>query len=229
MENKKDFATRVALKTQAKQLIKSHGSYFILLYLISTLLMIVEVILSRNWDAYGYSPNWSLIAEFFGDTTLISATLVSIQALRNEDDFKSPIPKSFNVLTSFDKLSSYIMINLIKFVFIVGWLLLFIVPAFIKGLAYSQAYYIYQDHLDKGQPISYFDAISESRVLMKGHKADYFVLILSFIGWEFLNMLTLGIAGIWINPYIQTTFAAFYVDLVKVEAPNLKSATVVEH
>ena len=48
---------------------------------------------------------------------------------------------------------------------------------------------------------------------MDGHKGRLFWLDLTFIGWYFLVALTLGIAYLWVAPYISATKAAFYEDL----------------
>ena len=45
---------------------------------------------------------------------------------------------------------------------------------------------------------------------MDGHKADLFVLDLSFLGWCILNIFTLGIGSLWLNPYMNASRAAFY-------------------
>ncbi|MEY2376440.1 DUF975 family protein [Lentilactobacillus buchneri] len=59
---------------------------------------------------------------------------------------------------------------------------------------------MYRDAVDRGEKISYLDAITRSRQLMDGHKWDYFVMALSFIGWGLLVGITLGIAAIWVQP-----------------------------
>jgi len=46
--------------------------------------------------------------------------------------------------------------------------------------------------------------------MMKGHKAELFFLGLSFIGWFFLSVLTLGIGFLWLVPYVNTSLALFY-------------------
>lgn len=49
--------------------------------------------------------------------------------------------------------------------------------------------------------------------MMYGHKAEYFVLQLSFIGWYLLAVITLGIASFWVNPYVKITNANYYLQL----------------
>ncbi|TKI12287.1 DUF975 family protein, partial [Bacillus wiedmannii] len=55
----------------------------------------------------------------------------------------------------------------------------------------------------------------ESRRMMNGHKMDYFLLCLSFLGWFILSILTLGIGFLWLVPYFYTTSAAFYEEISK--------------
>ena len=45
------------------------------------------------------------------------------------------------------------------------------------------------------------------------HKAELFVLDLSFIGWGLLTLISCGIAGIWYIPYYYTSHANFYKQL----------------
>ena len=71
---------------------------------------------------------------------------------------------------------------------------------------YSQAYYIMAENPD----MSVIDVLKASSRMMKGHKFDYFYLMLTFIGWLFLGILTLGIGLLWVNPYIYTASAHFY-------------------
>ena len=60
------------------------------------------------------------------------------------------------------------------------------------------------------------EAITASRAMMDGHKADLFVLHLSFIPWLLLCGITFGLAGLYVFPYMQATEAAFY-DSIKDE------------
>jgi uncharacterized membrane protein len=49
--------------------------------------------------------------------------------------------------------------------------------------------------------------------MMRGHKMDLFFLYLSFAGWWFLCLFTMGIGYFFLRPYVRTTVAAFYEDL----------------
>lgn len=98
---------------------------------------------------------------------------------------------------------------LLVYLYTLLWTLLFIVPGIIKGLAYSLTPFIVKDN----PQLSPNQAINLSMKMMKGHKFDLFYLYLSFIGWILLAMLTLGIGLLWVIPYMQTSMAAFYLDV----------------
>ena len=94
-------------------------------------------------------------------------------------------------------------------IFVFLWTLLLVIPGIIKAFAYALVPYILADKPE----LSANEAINLSMKMMKGHKFDYFWLCLSFIGWIFLGMLTLGIGYFWLIPYMYTTYAAFYQDI----------------
>ena len=99
---------------------------------------------------------------------------------------------------------------LLSTIFICLWSLLLIVPGIIKTLAYSQSQFIVKDMVDSGQEVDATEAISKSRQLMNGHKGEYLLLQLTFIGWAILGCLSLGIGFLWISPYIHVTNAKYY-------------------
>lgn len=99
---------------------------------------------------------------------------------------------------------------LLSTIFICLWSLLLIVPGIIKTLAYSQSQFIVKDMVDSGQEVDATEAIRKSRQLMNGHKGEYFLLQLTFIGWAMLGCLSLGIGFLWISPYIRVTNAKYY-------------------
>lgn len=90
------------------------------------------------------------------------------------------------------------------------WSLLFLIPGIIKTYEYFVVPYLLADAPD----LSKEDALRISREMMDGHKMEAFILELSFFGWYLLNTCTCGLLGIfYINPYVQATFAEFFVEL----------------
>ncbi len=56
--------------------------------------------------------------------------------------------------------------------------------------------------------------MKRSAELMKGQKWNCFILLLSFFFWYLLVLVTCSIAFLWVAPYIETTMANFYDDLL---------------
>ncbi len=97
------------------------------------------------------------------------------------------------------------------------WALLLYVPGIIKALSYSMMGFIMMDRPET----NWQSALNESKQMMAGHKADLFVLGLSFIPWLLLVSVTFGIAGLYVYPYMYTTIANFYRSL---KAENIVAA-----
>lgn len=100
------------------------------------------------------------------------------------------------------------------------WSLLFFFPGIVKAFSYSQMFFV----LAENPKISVSKAMNISKVLTRNHKGDLFLMSLSFLGWEFLSMLTLFILQIWIKPYEAMSFANAYYAL-KEEAFRTGSLT----
>lgn len=54
----------------------------------------------------------------------------------------------------------------------------------------------------------------ESRRLMDGNRKRFLLLLLSFLGYAFLGLLSLGVGFLWINPYLNQSVIVFYQDLI---------------
>lgn len=94
-------------------------------------------------------------------------------------------------------------------VFTALWSLLLVIPGIVKSFSYAMTPYILNDYPE----LSANQAIDLSQKMMKGHRMDFFCLQLSFIGWIFLAVITLGIGYFWLQPYMYTANAAFYRDV----------------
>ena len=105
----------------------------------------------------------------------------------------------------------YLVGFLLQTVYTVLWTLLLIVPGIIKSISYAMMPFIMRENPD----MTGEQAICRSMQMMEGHKMDYFLLNLSFIGWALLAILTLGIGLIWLYPYMYTSYAAFYEEVKK--------------
>lgn len=83
--------------------------------------------------------------------------------------------------------------------------LAFVIPGIIMSLAYAMVYLLVID-----TDVSGSDALKKSREMMKGYKGNYFVFLLSFIGWIILTPFTLGLLLIWLLPYMTVAEILYY-------------------
>lgn len=102
---------------------------------------------------------------------------------------------------------------ILYYVFLFGWFLLLIIPGIYKAFSYAMTVFILQDpefnHLSGNQ------AITKSREMMNGHKLEFFDLLISFILWYLLIIVTLGLASLYVTPYVMQTISEFYLELKK--------------
>lgn len=82
----------------------------------------------------------------------------------------------------------------------------------IGGVIKKYSYYLVPYIVAENPDISPMKAIKLSRNMMKGYKWKCFLYELSFIGWDILSAMTVGLSSVFYsNPYKMTTFAEFYV------------------
>lgn len=97
----------------------------------------------------------------------------------------------------------------VRFIFQSLWNLT-IIGGIIKYYSYFMVPYI----MAENPKIKALDAITLSRRMMKGHKWECFTAELSFLGWNILNLVTVGISGIFFsNPYEAAFYGEYYVYL----------------
>lgn len=114
-----------------------------------------------------------------------------------------------DLFSQFERFSVGFLQLFLRNLFSVLWGLLLVIPGIIKSYSYAMTPFILTDHPELGAK----ESIRRSMDLMDGHKGELFLLGLSFIGWEILNVFTLGIGSLWLIPYKHAAYAAFYREL----------------
>ncbi|MBR2927725.1 MAG: DUF975 family protein [Oscillospiraceae bacterium] len=89
------------------------------------------------------------------------------------------------------------------------WSLLLVIPGIIASYSYAMVPYL----LAENPNLTPAEALERSKQLMEGNRMRLFCLHLSFIGWDILSVLTLGIGQLWLHPYKEAANAAFYREL----------------
>ena len=103
--------------------------------------------------------------------------------------FRRQIVGIGDVFLGFERYGKALGLFLFQGLFIVLWSLLFLVPGIIAAIRYSQAFFILADDPNKGIR----QCMDESKMMMRGNKAKYFCLSLSFIGWGILASIPAGV------------------------------------
>ena len=100
--------------------------------------------------------------------------------------------------------------GLLRDLFVFLWSLLFVIPGIVMGYAYSMTGYIIYENPN----LSPSRALQISKAMTAGYKGELFVFDLSYLGWNLLSGLTLGLLGIfYVNPYYDAAHAGIYETL----------------
>lgn len=204
---------RAALKANAKSQIKGKIG---ILFLIA---LIIGLISGAAGFILGFIPGGAILASIIITPAFALSTVrVYLMLLGNKT------PTVADAFSGFDDFWSAFKVTFLVGLFTYLWSLLFIVPGIVKGISYSMSTYILAEN--KGKKA--LECIKESKEMTNGHKGELFVLGLSFIGWYLLGCITLGIAFIWIVPYMSATYANAYQSLKPVVAEPVYEAAPVE-
>ena len=113
--------------------------------------------------------------------------------------------------------------RLLRALYVFLWSLLFIIPGIVAGFSYAMTDYI----LAEDPELTADEAISQSKSIMMGNKWRFFCLQFSFIGWDILATLVFGIGHLWLTPYKQAAYAAFYREVSGTEYHEDEFETVI--
>lgn len=142
-------------------------------------------------------------------SVLISSLIAIGYAQFNIDLIDGEQPRIITMFSKGKQILTSIAANILAFIRIFFGCVLFIVPGIIAAYKYAMVNYVIADN----PGISAREALAKSKEIMKGNKLRFFFFELSFFGWALLVVLTLGIAAIWVVPFMQASFAAFYREI----------------
>lgn len=233
---------RSALKSRAKELIKTSKPSVLTVGLVYLLLGIVINSLSArlmglnvsqaeitNYMNYAMEGNYDAAVSLIGNMTppggahAIDFLLTLVRTIVEAgfiifllNTIRAAEPCFGNLLDGFGFMWKIILLNFLMTIFIMFWSLLLFVPGLIAAYRYSQATYILVDDPSK----SPLQCLRESSEMMRGHKMELFKLHMSFFGWYLLAGLpTIGYGvQVWSIPYISMTHALYYERLAYGEA-----------
>ena len=193
-------STRKNLKNLAKsQLNKKTYWTFTIIFAIYTLLEVITIGLQNGLDLH-------ITAGIFAVLILIPIQFgLYFSALRITEKKLHICSFMYFISSGFKKYIKTIGLTIILSIIISIATMFFVIPGIILALMFSQSIFIMCS-----KDCGIFEALNESRKLMQGHKWEFFILEWSFILWGLLIFITVGLASIFIMPYIITTFANYY-------------------
>ena len=111
-----------------------------------------------------------------------------------------------NLFEYFSHWKTTIIARLLRALYVFLWSLLFIISGIVAVFSYAMTDYI----LAETPELTADEAITQSKTMMYGNRFRFFCLQFSFIGWGILATLAFGIGHLWLTPYKQAAYAAFY-------------------
>ena len=176
---------------------------------------------------------WLIITIVIGGAGKLGYAIFNLKLVDNKEvEFK-------DLFSQFHRLGDGFCMNFLVGLYTVLWTLLFIIPGIIKTYSYAMTPYI----LAENPGMTATEAITESRRIMDGNKWRLFCLSFSFIGWALLcaapALIALGIligiavrttsilpilwiiplsiplsiGSLFLMPYQEAAWAAFYRDI----------------
>ena len=202
--------SRFEIKANAEQLIKTNNVW-ITIGLIPTLISMLTITtqFSENTTFNHLSLPLSILVSLFEVGSMLYIYDIINERKEISNGFTNQIKDIINSITQ----KSFIVYLLVS-LYTVLWALIplaGIIIAIIKGYAYGLAIYLAKDN----DQIGYNDAITNSRRLMDGKKQDRFMLSLSFIPWILLSLITMGLANIYVIPYMLAADAIYAKEVIK--------------
>ncbi len=183
---------------------------------------------------------WILITIVISGAAKLGYAIFNLNLIDNKEASVS------DLFSQFHRLGDGFCMNFLVGLFTFLWGLLFVIPGIIKEYSYAMTPYI----LAENPAMTATEAITESRRIMNGNKWRLFCLGFSFIGWNLLcsapslialailgaNAVTTGniavllwiipcsiptfIGSLFLIPYQQAAYAAFYRDITGIPIHN---------
>ena len=197
--------SRAELKQWAKKKIKGHIWELLIPLIVAGILSSLTIGQKIIVTDEGWKINGGINLSLFFYFVQVGLAYFMVHFIKDkEHEFKD----LFRFINDYVRI---FVVGLLSTIFIALWALLLIIPGIIKAIAYSMIPLLLAD--DKYKDLGYMEVLKKSEEMMKGHKMDYFVLGLSYIGWHILAIFTLGLLEIWIVPYQETATYRFLSDI----------------
>ena len=200
------YINRSAIKSEAKYTLRVNRRSFLIM---TAIYMGISLIISGIDAAFTHSeiPMAAFITILVSLITCVLSAgyILFCMGVRQGED----MPFS-TLLDGFGFAGKVIWLNILMYIYIFLWSMLFVIPGIVAAYRYRFALY----NLMENPELTASQAIALSKMQTFGMKGQLLMLDLSFFGWAILTALTAGILGIWLTPYMSMTQVEFYRDLI---------------
>ena len=121
-----------------------------------------------------------------------------------------------DLVACYGRMKTIVWANVLRTLHILGGTLMLIVPGIIAFYSYTLTEYILAEHPE----LTAKEAMEMCNEMMEGNRWRLFCLDLSFIGWNILMVVTLGLSKLWVDPYQEASRAVFYRSLTQKNDTN---------
>ena len=200
---------RHEIKEDAKRLIKNHNLW-LTIGLVQTFLSIITLSIYVTSNPFNHNGSFGFV---YTIPSLLSAlfqlcvNLYLQSIVENKKDIRPGFINQLNDIFNSLTLKTFLT-DLISNLFLIAWALIPLAGIFIsivKNYSYGLSIYIANNQKDN----DYTAYITSSRHKMDGHKMDWFIQHLSFIGWTLVTIITGGLANLYVYPYMTAADVIF--------------------
>ena len=162
---------------------------------------------------------WDVLMKFFGSVPLLLMMIkilvfgpIEVGGCRFFMKNSSETPQVKELFFAF-KNKDYWNIVLTMFLrdlYVILWSMLFFIPGLIKAYQYRMIPYLLAENPEMDRR----EIFARTREMMYGEKWKAFIFDFSFLLWDYLSIITFGLAGIlFVNPYKHAADAELYFAL----------------
>lgn len=207
MLNGNFYKTNSEIKLEAKECLRGNWktlSLAMILFLAITIIFAGVSFLLNYFMAWYVALPVEVIYALLMPILLYGLNFMCLNVAKGEDIAVKNLFAGFS-----RKFGAILMTAIKKVILLIFWLVIFIIPMFIKAIGYSMSEFLIADRTD----INSSNAIQESKHIMQQNYNRYFKFVLSQILWILLALVSGGIALIWVMPKLLTNKAVFYENL----------------
>lgn len=177
------------------------GTTFV--FMLISITLIALIVLPSVFVAWWFSIPFAVLAILIFSIFHYGYTEYCLNLARQENPPMSMLFSGFS-----KKIGQILKLEIKKIILLLMWLVVFVIPFFVKAAAYSMATHLM---IDKGEKSA--TALKESKHIMTQNYGRFFKFIISYFLWFMLAIISAGIALIWIAPKFAVGKSLFYENL----------------